>query len=296
LKIGLNPAFLFAHYGDQVFCDQVIAGAARAKELGFPSLGLEIYCDEQYDAYTPKNIRRIRDHFHALGLESTAFLACAPRAKLASITKEIRQEGKRDFLRIVDIVSEMGLTDTVSLVSSAPPEAVLSYMETYPGGPPESIVLPPSCTWETVWNTYVDTIRECLEMALSRGLRLAVEPLPMSVVSTSDTYLRLANQIRSKDFGILIDTSHLFYQRESLPVAIEKVKGQLFAFCACDNDGVRDFHWPPGKGNIDWREVLRTLKKTGYEGYVDLEINVADEPDPTYVNAREYLENILREI
>jgi len=59
---------------------------------------------------------------------------------------------------------------------------------------------------------------------------------------------------------------------------------------------VRDFHWAPGKGNIDWREVLRTLKKTGYEGYVDLEINVADDPDSTYVNAREYLDNILREL
>ncbi len=296
MKVGLNPAFLFAHYGDQVFCDEVIAGATRAKELGFPSLGLEIYCDEQYAAYTPQNIHRIRGHFRALGLDSTAFLACAPRAKLASITKEIREEGKRDFLRIVNVVSEMGLTDTVSLVSSAPPEAVLSYMETYPGGPPESIVLPSSCSWETVWITYVDTIRECLEMARSRGLRLAIEPLPMSVVSTSDTYLRLAEQIRSQDFGILIDTSHLFYQRESLPVAIEKVKGQLFGFCACDNDGVRDFHWAPGKGNIDWREVLKTLKKTGYEGYVDLEINVADDPDPTYLKAREYLENILKEI
>jgi hypothetical protein len=38
------------------------------------------------------------------------------------------------------------------------------------------------------------------------------------------------------------------------------------------------------------------LKKTGYEGYVDLEINVADNPDSTYVNAREYLENILKEL
>lgn len=296
MKIGLNPAFLFAHFGDKVFFDQVITGATRAKELGFPSLGLEIYCDEQYEAYTSKNIRRIRDHFHALGLESTAFLACAPRAKLASITKEIRQEGKRDFQRIVDVVSEMGITNTVSLVSSAPPEAVISYMETYPGAPPKSIALPPSCSWETVWNTYVDTIKECLEMAISRGLRLAIEPLPMSIVSTSDSYLRLADEIRSNDFGILIDTSHLFYQRESLSVAIEKVKGQLFGFCACDNDGVQDFHWAPGKGNIDWREVLRTLKKADYEGYVDLEINVADEPDLTYLNAREYLENILKEL
>ena len=41
MRIGLNPAFLFAHFGDKVFFDEIIAGASRAKELGFPSLGLE---------------------------------------------------------------------------------------------------------------------------------------------------------------------------------------------------------------------------------------------------------------
>ncbi len=101
LKIGLNPAFLFAHYAERVYCEEVIAGAKRASQLGFPSLGLEIYCDEQYAAYTPSNIRRIRETFDDLGLQSTAFLACAPRAKLASLTPELQKEGKEDFARIV---------------------------------------------------------------------------------------------------------------------------------------------------------------------------------------------------
>jgi sugar phosphate isomerase/epimerase len=296
LKIGLNPAFLFAHFGDKVFFEQVMKGAAIAKNLGFPSLGLEIYCDEQYSAYTPENIRQIRQCFNDLGLKSTAFLACAPRAKLASITKEINQEGKEDFRRIVEIVAEMGLTDVISLVTSAPPETVISFMETYPGAPPESTVLPPTCSWGEVWNTYVDTVGECLAMVKSAGLRLAIEPLPMSIVSTTDSYLRLADEIRSNDLGILIDTSHLFFQRESLPVAIEKVKDQLFGFCACDNDGALDYHWAPGQGRINWRQVLKTLQKVGYQGSIDLEINIADDPDATYLQARAYLNQIIKEM
>jgi sugar phosphate isomerase/epimerase len=287
---------LFAHFGDKVFFDEVIEGASRAKALGFPSLGLEIYCDEQYAAYTPQSIRAIRDHFQQLGLESTAFLACAPRAKLASITPEVRRAGLADFQRIVDIVSALGVTDIISLVSSAPPEAVTSYLQTYPGAPPASMVLPPSTSWQEVWSTYIDTVGTCLAMATSRGLRLAIEPLPMSVVSTTDSYLRLAEAIGSSSLGILIDTSHLFYQRESLPVTVEKVQGHIFGFCACDNDGVQDFHWAPGKGRIPWTEVLTALKRVGYNGSIDLEINVAESPDSAYTEARSYLQEILDHI
>jgi len=296
MKIGLNPAFLFARYGNKVFFNEIIEGATIAKKLGFPSLGLEVYCDTEYDAYTPKNIRSIRDHYINLGLDSTAFIACAPRAKLASITSKVREEGKRDFKRIVDITAEMGLTDIVALVASAPPEAVTSYMETYPGAPPKSIILPSGYNWEGIWNSYIETVGECLEIAKSRGLRLALEPMPMSIVCNSDSYLRFAGEIRSKDFGILIDTAHLFFQREDLPTVIEKVKENIFGFCACDNDGVYDYHWAPGQGKIDWYRVLGALKKVSYEGYVDLEINVAEDPNFTYQHAREYLEQILKEV
>ena len=295
MKIGLNPAFLFAHYGDKVFFNEIIEGATLAKNLNFSSLGLEVYCDSQYDAYTPKNIRAIREHYINLGLNSTAFVACAPRAKLASINAKVCDEGKRDFERIADITAELGLTDIVALVTSAPPESVISYMDTYPGAPPKSILLPPGSTWEGIWNSYIETVGECLEMVRKRGLRLALEPTTMSIVSNSDSYLRFAGEIKSKHFGILIDAAHLFFQREYLPIVIEKVKDSIFGFCACDNDGAHDYHWAPGRGKINWQRTLEALKKVGYKGYIDLEINVSEEPNSTYQRAREFLEEILKE-
>ena len=118
----------------------------------------------------------------------------------------------------------------------------------------------------------------------------------MTVMNNTDTYLRLANEINSKDFGIVIDASHLHYQRESLPVSIEKVKGQLMSFCVCDNDGVEDYHLSPGKGTIDWTECVRALKKIGYDGTLDLEINVVDDVVSCYAEAKNYLEKIIREV
>jgi sugar phosphate isomerase/epimerase len=40
-----------------------------------------------------------------------------------------------------------------------------------------------------------------------------------------------------------------------------------------DNDGVKDWHWPPGYGNIDWSKVIRSLKKVNYKGVFMTEID-----------------------
>ncbi len=296
MKVGLNPGFLFSLYGDKVFFNEMIEGANIASELGFDSLRLEVYCDEEYEAFTKENIKALREHYQKLNILSDYFVACAPRNKLATIDEARRKEGLRDFERNAEIAAEFGLCDTVSLVCGAPEEAVVSYLDTYPGAPPSMIVLPSHLTWAQVWDTYVETISKCLEMCQKRGLRLAIEPLPMTVMNNTDSYLRLAAAINSKDFGIVMDSSHLHYQRESLPISIEKVKGQLMSFCVCDNNGVEDYHLSPGKGTINWTEVVHTLKKIGFDGTLDLEINVTDDPRKEYAEAKIYLEKIIAEV
>lgn len=296
MKVGLNPGFLFSLYGDHVFFKETLEGADIAASLGFDSLRLEVYCDSEYEAYTTQNIKAMREHYEKLGMCSDYFVACAPRNKLATMNKERRAEGLRDFERITEITQEFGLADTVSLVCGAPDEAVVSFLDTYPGAPPHMLILPDHMSWDEVWKTYVDTVHQCLTMCQKRGLKLSIEPLPMTIINNTDTYLRLAAEINSPDLGIVIDASHLHYQRESLPVSIEKVKGQLMAFCVCDNNGLEDCHLAPGKGTIDWKQAIKTLKKIGYDGTLDLEINVTEDPRKTYAEAKSYLDGILQEV
>jgi sugar phosphate isomerase/epimerase len=296
MKVGLNPGFLFALYADKVFFNEMIEGAEIASSLGFDSLRLEVYCDQEYEAFTPENIKKLRDHYRKLNIRSDYFVACAPRNKLATMQKERREEGLRDFERTVEIAYDFGLCDTISLVCGAPEEAILKFLDTYPGAPPSMLVLPDNLSWAEIWKTYVDTVGKCLKMCQKRGLKLAIEPLPMTIMNNTDSYLRLATEINSKDFGMVMDSSHLHYQRESLPVSIEKVKGQLMSFCVCDNNSMEDYHLSPGQGTIDWREVVKTLKKIGFHGTLDLEINVATDPRKEYAIAKAYLDNIIKEV
>lgn len=296
MKVGLNPGFYFALYADKVFFKEILEGADLAASIGFDSLRLEVYCDEEYDAYTPENVKQMRRHFKNLGMASDYFVACAPRNKLASMNKEKREEGLRDFDRIAEITYDFGIADSVSLVCGAPDEAVVSFLDTYPGAPPHMLIPPEKMRWDDVWNTYVETVDKCLAMCLKRGLKLSIEPLPMTIVNNTDAYLRLAAEIGSKDLGICIDSSHLHYQRESLPVSIEKVRDQLMCFCVCDNNGMEDFHLAPGSGTIDWPQTIAALKKIGYRGTLDLELNVVGDPLKEYAEAKAYLDKIIKEV
>lgn len=296
MKVGLNPGFLFALYADKVFFNEMIEGANKAASLGFDSLRLEVYCDPEYDAFTKENIKALRKHYEGLGFISNYFVACAPRNKLATMDKAVREEGLRDFERNVEIAYDFGLCDNVALVSGAPAEANVKFLETYPGAPPAMLIMPDNLPWGDVWDTYVETVGKCLAMCQKRGLTLSVEPLPMTMINNTDCYLNLASQINSKDLGMMMDTSHLHYQRESLPTSIEKLKGQLMSFCVCDNDGVEDYHLAPGEGTIDWHEAIRTLKKIGFDGTLDLEINVPKDPMKTYADAKTYLEKVIEEV
>jgi sugar phosphate isomerase/epimerase len=39
-----------------------------------------------------------------------------------------------------------------------------------------------------------------------------------------------------------------------------------------DNDGSGDLHLPPGRGNIDWRDVMNALGEISYNGTLNLEL------------------------
>lgn len=135
MKVGLNPGFLFALYGDKVFFREMIEGANIAASLGFDSLRLEVYCDPEYEAFTAENIRALRQHYQSLKITSDYFVACAPRNKLATMDPIRRQEGLRDFERLAEIAGEFGLCDTVSLVAGRRRRPWFPFWTPIPGRP-----------------------------------------------------------------------------------------------------------------------------------------------------------------
>ena len=41
-----------------------------------------------------------------------------------------------------------------------------------------------------------------------------------------------------------------------------------------DNDGLDDLHLPPTFGTIDWNKLCKPLKEIGFDGYINMEVNL----------------------
>lgn len=64
------------------------------------------------------------------------------------------------------------------------------------------------------------------------------------------------------DVYVAIDTNHATDPIE----LIEYFGSRIHSVHISDGDGLRDRHWLPGKGNIDWKRVINAFDKAGYEG------------------------------
>ena len=80
----------------------------------------------------------------------------------------------------------------------------------------------------------------------------------------------LVAELARPQLGLALDTGHAHISVD--PCAETRAAGKLLRTTHVhDNDGRRDSHDPPGRGNIDWAAWVTALDEVGYEGPIILE-------------------------
>lgn len=94
--------------------------------------------------------------------------------------------------------------------------------------------------------------------------------LPLSCLELSglNEYLSHLNE---KRFGACLDTGHLNMFGGNVAEAAEALGKRLKVLHLHDNDGMKDCHYLPLMGGIDWTGFKSALQKAGYEGTLNLE-------------------------
>jgi sugar phosphate isomerase/epimerase len=115
-----------------------------------------------------------------------------------------------------------------------------------------------------------DSLRIIGEKAASIGVELAIECLPRTCLGNSIQEMEKLIQGNDK-IGVCCDTNHLF--RESPGDFIRKTGSRVVTLHVSDFDGVDERHWMPGKGIVDWNDVIAALVEVGYEGPFTFELS-----------------------
>jgi sugar phosphate isomerase/epimerase len=134
--------------------------------------------------------------------------------------------------------------------------------------------------------SFVDNMRVVAEYAAPKGVRLALENTGRGgYTSEPERLVSLIQTIDSPNVGAVIDTGHRNLVGDPAE-ALRTVGGHLFTLHLHDNHGEEDEHLLPGRGKIEWDEVMKALREIGYDGALMYELSRPDDVQELADNGR----------
>lgn len=122
------------------------------------------------------------------------------------------------------------------------------------------------------WN--IEALQPIVEMANDHGLTVVFENFraPFDRASTLQTILQSVPGLK-----LHLDIGHANIGRQNYGILCNQLGSDIAHVHFSDNRSSNDHHMPLGVGNINWENVVRSLKAIGYDETITLEV-FCDDP------------------
>ena len=277
MKIGCTYLYPIFRYGYPPSFEDDLKALEDYKSMGFTYLELEGLGADHLKV-VHKNRKIYKERCDDLGLKVHNF--CPVLRDLVHVDPKLREAAYEAFRYGVEVAADYDVY-TVHLASYTPgvtfdgakPYAGAEYAfdEDY------RVRFDPDFDWEAQWDVLVESVGRCSDMVKEIGRKVIMEPRVGEIICSSDSLLRLIQDVGRDNFYANFDCAHFQAQKEILPITLMKLRGKFANIHIADNDGTNSAHLPLGQGNIDWDAFFEGLKLMGYDGY--LGIDVGDSPN-----------------
>jgi sugar phosphate isomerase/epimerase len=160
-------------------------------------------------------------------------------------------------------------------------------IQTEPGGP-----LAPGQSWHSAAEVFYDELMPCVALAEQLEVLLLIEPEPGLMIERFEQYLEFADRVGSPWVGLNFDVGHAYCVGEDPERWIARMAPHTKHYHLEDIAATRKHaHLVPGRGAIDFPAVLREIAKSGYRGWITVELYpYIDDPDAAGAEAKRFLE------
>jgi sugar phosphate isomerase/epimerase len=268
-------------YGATYTLDEIFT---HVKEMKYD--GIELF--PLYHNPLPENskeIKKLKRLYEEQGLEIPA-IQSAPGGSLADPDDNKRREYVNNLKKQVRFAAEIDATFSIAL---------------YPGP------IPPGITPQKALQVLIDSYCDVVEEAEKLNVTLNMETEPPFIVNTPIKTKEVLDRINSKNFKVLWDFSHVNVISNGDPIGFLKfIGGRVGWTHVTDNDGSRRYftaigaktstHLPLGWGELDYRNIIRSLIEYGYAGW--WQVDLWEYPEPflaSRINKKE-LDQILNDL
>lgn len=161
---------------------------------------------------------------------------------------------------------------------------------TEPGGQ-----LTPDQSWQQGAQIFYEELMPCVELAEQLEVQLLIEPEPELLIETFGQYLDFMDRIDSPWVGLNFDVGHAYCVSEDPQDWVAKMAPHTRHYHFEDIAPTRVHkHLIPGHGSIDFTATLSEIQKTGYQGWITVELYpYIDNPDDAAREAKEFLSKTL---
>lgn len=159
------------------------------------------------------------------------------------------------------------------------------HISTEPGGPLEGI------TREEGLAYFREGLQAVESRARQRGVKILIEPEPGLLIENSSEFLEIYRELDPGVFGLNFDIGHFFCVGEDPAALVRRLSGCAAHFHLEDIAASREHHHiMPGEGAIDIPGVLDAIRRSGFPGFVTVELYTYEDRAPEAAQkAFEYL-------
>ena len=289
MKVTCGFTIPITKYGLPPRIDDVLKSMDEISAAGFDTMEMEITAGD-YDDYVEKwdqVIQRSKD----LNIEVISIMAVT--YEIFSLDEAKRKKTIEEYEKICEMTAAIGAKLSTNCFY-LPPEMVPQERDSYYlGGPTKSVKVPDGFEWENLRNIVVEQLQKSADIAAKYGLDFAMEMRAGDFISSVDGTIGVFKDTGRDNIGMIYDVAHAHAISEYLDLGIYKLGDYLKLVHLSDNDGTRPYHYQPGKGNIDFKNIIDTLKKVNYNGYVVVDISGIDNVLEEAVKMKNMIEKLI---
>ena len=135
----------------------------------------------------------------------------------------------------------------------------------------------PNSQKEEIVERIIESLKELTAIAKQYHIKLMLENQPNGFLNTPESLMPIFNKVENLLFHLDVGHAQVAGRENNLTKEfLMKFKGKLAHVHFSDNKGNNDDHLPIEAGIIDWKDIIKQLKKIGYNKTITLEIFVKD--------------------
>lgn len=238
-----------------------------AKSIGYDAIELHVRDPKNVDA---AKIINVCDHEKiAVSSIGTGLSYAIDGLSLMSKDDDIRHK------------AVLRLKDFISLAESLNAVVIIGLMKG---------IIQPDENYSTCETRVIDSIMQCMGLAEAKKVIVVLEAInryESNFLTNIDETLLFVQKFHSDFLKVHIDTFHMNIEEASFKDSIIKCGNLLGHVHVADNDRMY-----PGHGHIQFGEVLETLDKSRYKGYIAVECLSLPEPFEAATKALSYMRSL----